>query len=76
VRPATPDSSKKVAIDLYLNPKRVPDPTDEPVASGPAHAQVLLLGAFGRNTSTRTGRALDAADKLDAKELAARWERS
>jgi hypothetical protein len=33
----------------------------------------VLLGAFGRKTSTRAGKALDAAEKLDAKELAARW---
>jgi hypothetical protein len=33
----------------------------------------LLLGAFGRKTSKRATQALDAAEKLDAKELAARW---
>jgi hypothetical protein len=33
----------------------------------------VLLGALGRSTSKRAGKALDAADKLDGGELAARW---
>jgi hypothetical protein len=31
-------------------------------------------GAFGRSTSKRAGKALDAADKLDGRDLAARWQ--
>jgi hypothetical protein len=67
---------KKIAIDLYLDPKRVPDPTESQLRLVRLTRKWVLLGAFGRNTSTRAGRALDAADKLDAKDLAARWERS
>jgi hypothetical protein len=33
----------------------------------------VLLGAFGRTTSKRAGKALEAADKLDGSDLAARW---
>jgi hypothetical protein len=33
----------------------------------------VLLGAFGRTTSKRAGKALEAADKLDGRDLAARW---
>ena len=33
----------------------------------------VLSGAFGRNTSKQAAKALDAAERLDAAELAARW---
>ena len=74
--PSDPRLVKKVAIDLYLDPKRVPDPTESKLRLVRLTRKWVLLGAFGRKTSTRAGKALDAADKLDAKELAARWGRS
>ncbi|HEX3562685.1 MAG TPA: hypothetical protein VHU24_07585 [Solirubrobacterales bacterium] len=33
----------------------------------------VLLGAFGRSTSKRAGKALEAADKIDGSDLTARW---
>jgi hypothetical protein len=33
----------------------------------------VLLGAFGRTTSKRAGKALEAAEKLDGTDLDARW---
>jgi hypothetical protein len=33
----------------------------------------VLGGAFGRKTSKRAAKALDAAERLDIAELAARW---
>ena len=71
--PSDPRLVKKVAIDLYLNPKRVPDPTESRLRLVRLTRKWLLLGAFGRSTSKRAGQALDAADRLDANELAARW---
>ena len=71
--PSDPRLVKKLAIDLYLNPKRVPDPTESRLRVVRLTRKWLLLGAFGRKTSKRAGKALDAAEKLDAKELAARW---
>lgn len=71
--PSDPALVKKVAIDLYLDPKRAPDPTDSRLRLVRLTRKWVLLGAFGRKTSTRAGKALDAAEKLDAKELAARW---
>jgi hypothetical protein len=71
--PSDPGLVKKVAIDLYLDPKRAPDPTDSRLRLVRLTRKWVLLGAFGRKTSTRAGKALDAAEKLDAKELAARW---
>jgi hypothetical protein len=64
---------KKVAIDLYLNPKRAPDPTENRLRLVRLTRKWLLLGAFGRKTSKRATKALDAAEKLDMKELVARW---
>ena len=64
---------KNVAIDLYLDPKRVPDPTESRLRLVRLTRKWILLGAFGRNTSERAAKALEAAEKLDAKELAAHW---
>jgi hypothetical protein len=71
--PSDPRLVKKLAIDLYLNPKRVPDPTESRLHVVRLTRKWLLLGAFGRKTSKRAVKALDAAEKLDAKEFAARW---
>ena len=71
--PGDPGLVKKVAIDLYLDPKRAPDLADSRLRLVRLTRKWLFLGAFGRKTSTRAERALDAADKLDANELAARW---
>ena len=71
---ADPRLVEKIAIDLYLNPKRVPDLSDNRLRLFRLTRKWLLLGAFGRKTSKRAAKALDAAEKLDAKELAAhRW---
>jgi len=67
---------KKIAIDLYLNPKRIPDPTERRLRMVRLTRKWLLLGAFGRKTAKRAGKALDAAERLDAKELASRWASS
>jgi hypothetical protein len=72
--PADPALVKKVAIDLYLHPKRAPDPTDDKLRLLRLTRMWLLRGAFGRNTSKHTAKALDAAEKLDGKHLAARRE--
>jgi hypothetical protein len=71
--PADPKLVEKVAVDLYLNPKRRPDLTDNRLRLVRLTRKWLLLGAFGRTTSKRAGKALDAADRLDAGDLAARW---
>jgi len=71
--PADPRLVEKVAVDLYLNPKRKPDLTDDRLRLVRLTRKWVLLGAFGRTTSKRAGKALDAADALDGGELAARW---
>jgi hypothetical protein len=71
--PADPGLVEKVAVDLYLDPKRQPDLTDDRHHIVRLTRKWVLLGAFGRSTSKRAGKALDAAERLDGGELAARW---
>jgi hypothetical protein len=71
--PADQQLVEKVAVDLYLNPKRTPDLMDDRLRLVRLTRKWVLLGAFGRTTSKRAGKALAAADKLDGSDLAARW---
>jgi hypothetical protein len=71
--PADPRLVEKVAVDLYLDPKRKPDLTDDRLRLVRLTRKWVLLGAFGRTTSKRAGKALEAADTLDGSDLVARW---
>jgi len=73
--PADPALVKKLAIDLYLEPKRVPDPTRDKLRLVRLTRKWVLSGAFGRNTSKRAARALDAAERLDAATFEEAWAR-
>ena len=64
---------KKLAIELYLDPKRTPDPTDGGLRLARLTRKWVLSGVLGRTTSRRARRALDAAEKLDAAAAAAQW---
>ena len=69
--PADPALVRKLAIDLYLDPKRTPDLGDDGLRLVRLSRRWLLSGAFGRNTSKQAAKALDAAERLDAAALAA-----
>jgi hypothetical protein len=69
--PADPALVRKLAIDLYLHPKRAPDPTDDGLHLVRLSRRWVLSGAFGRNTSKHAEKALDAAERLDASTFAA-----
>lgn len=71
--PADPRLVEKVAVDLYLGPRRKVDLTDDRLRLVRLTRKWVLLGAFGRSSSKRAGRALEAAEKLDGGDLAARW---
>jgi len=71
--PADPALVKKVAIDLYLHPKRRFELADDRLRLVRLTRKWLLSGAFGRSTSKRAANALDAAERLDAAALATRW---
>jgi len=72
--PSDPALVKKVAIDLYLAPKRTPRLADDRLRLVRLARKWVFSGAFGRKTSKRAARALDAAERLDAAALSRRWE--
>jgi hypothetical protein len=71
--PADPRLVEKVAVDLYLHPKRNLDLTNDRLRLVRLTRNWVLLGAFGRSTSKRADKALDAAESLDGGALAERW---
>ena len=72
--PSEPALVKKLAIDLYLDPKRTLHLADERLRLLRLTRKWVLGGAIGRKTSKRATRALDAAERLDIAALSARWD--
>jgi hypothetical protein len=72
--PADPALVEKVAIDLYLHPKRKLDLSDDKLHLVRLTRKWVLGGMLGRNTEKRANRALAAAEHLDAAVLAASWD--
>lgn len=72
--PADPELVKKLAVDLYLHPRRSPNLHDDRLRIVRLTRKWLLGGAFGRKTQRRASRALEAAERMDAAALAAEWE--
>jgi hypothetical protein len=73
--PADPALVKKLAVDLYLHPRRTPSLHDGRLHMVRLTRKWLLLGVFGRKTQRRASRAFDAAERIDAATLAAEWDR-
>jgi hypothetical protein len=71
--PADPRLVEKMAIDLYLNPKRTLDLSDDRLRLVRLTRKLVLGGALGRTTSKRAGRALDAAERVDPVTVSAQW---
>ncbi|MFL5926062.1 MAG: hypothetical protein ACJ77E_03900 [Gaiellaceae bacterium] len=71
--PADSALVKKLAVDLYLDPKRAPQLVDDRLRLVRLTRKWVFTGAFGRQTSKRATKALDAAERLDAAALTARW---
>jgi hypothetical protein len=71
--PADPALVKRVALDLYLHPKRKRHSADEKLHIVRLTRKWLLAGVFGRNTAKRADQALASAERFDAAEIAARW---
>ncbi len=63
--PADPALVKKLAIELYLAPKRDPDVATLELPLAQLARKWLLRGVFGRNTRKAAEKALDAAEQLD-----------
>lgn len=71
--PADPALVKKLAIDLYLRPRRTPNLDNDRVRIVRLTRKWLIGGAFGRKTERRASRAFEAAERIDAAALAAEW---
>jgi len=71
--PDDPALVKKLTIDLYLNPKRTPDLSDDRLRLVRLTRKWVLTGALGRKTSKRAARALDAVEKLDTRAISEQW---
>jgi hypothetical protein len=64
---------KKLAIDLYLHPKGTLRLDDDRLRLVRLTRKWVSSGMFGRKTSKRAERALDAAERLDGAALSERW---
>ena len=71
--PADPRLVEKLAVDLYLHPKRALDLSDEKLRLVRLSRKWVLGGAFGRTTTKRAKRALDAAERVDTDAVSAQW---
>jgi hypothetical protein len=71
--PADPALVKKLAVDLYLHPRRTPNLKNERLRIVRLTRKWLLGGAFGRKTERRASRAFEAAERIGAAALAAEW---
>ena len=72
--PADPALVKKLAVDLYLHPRRAPSLESDRVRIVRLTRKWLIGGAFGRKTERRASRALEAAERIDVAALAAQWD--
>jgi hypothetical protein len=64
-RPADPGLVKRLALELYLSPRRTPAIAARPLPLRRLAQRWLFKGAFGRDTRRGASKALDAAERLD-----------
>jgi hypothetical protein len=69
---AGPDPAllQKLTLELYLKPRRNPDGADLGLPLMRLARRWIVSGALGRDTRGKTGKALDAAERLDVAALA------
>ena len=63
--PPDPALVRKLTLELYLKPRRVPDVSDLGLPLSRLARRWIVSGALGRNTRKKTKKALDAAERLD-----------
>ena len=70
---AQPDPAflQKLTLELYLSPRKTPDVSDLRLPLVRLARRWIISGALGRDTRGKTGKALDKAEHLDLKTLAA-----
>jgi hypothetical protein len=64
---------KKLAIELYLDPRSTPDVADPRLRVSRLARRWLMSGALARDTRRRAYRSLDAAERLDGRGIVTRW---
>lgn len=64
---------KKIAVELYVDPKSTPDLSDPSLRLHRVVRRWLTTGALGTDTRRRAYRSLDAVERLDVRGLATRW---
>jgi hypothetical protein len=70
--PVDPALLQKLALELYLKPRRTPDISDTSLPLARLARRWIVSGALGRNTRAKTDKALDAAERLDLVALSRR----
>jgi hypothetical protein len=63
--PPDPALVRKLTLELYLKPRRVPEVSDLGLPLARLARRWIVSGALGRNTRKKTENALDAAERLD-----------
>jgi hypothetical protein len=64
---------KKLTVELYLAPKRLPELSDRRLRLHRLIKRWLFRGAIGRKTGKAATKALEAAERLDVHPLITRW---
>jgi hypothetical protein len=72
-QPADPALVKKLTVELYLAPKRLPDLSNRRLRLDRLMRRWVFRGAVGRKTGRAATKALEAAERLDMRSLVARW---
>jgi hypothetical protein len=67
--PPDPALLRKLALELYLKPRRTPDVSGLRLPLARLARRWIVSGALGRDTRGKTERALDAAERLDIAAL-------
>jgi hypothetical protein len=68
--PPDPALLQKLTLELYLKPRRTPNVTDVGLPLAQLARRWIVSGAFARNTRRKTEKALDAAERLDMRQVA------
>lgn len=72
-QPADPALVKKLAVELYLAPKRSPELSDRRLRLHRLVKRWVFRAAFRRKTGKAAAKALEAAERLDVRPLITRW---
>jgi len=69
--PPEPALLQKLTLELYLAPRRTPEVSGLRLPIVRLARRWIISGALGRDTRSKTGKALDTAEHLDLATLAA-----